>query len=103
MSGKISIGIGILSCIGIVTILPPDEGDSGKCSPEYQLSSRVARSATSDESWYEGAELTNTIESGIDIELFGGIDIGIDIDKIISQLLILVLILIRASSNYWYW
>ena len=45
-------------------------------------------------------ELTNTIESGIDIELLGGIDIGIDIDKIISQLLILVLILIRASSNY---
>ena len=36
--------------ITLVTILPPDEGDSGKCSPEYQLSSQVARSATSDES-----------------------------------------------------
>ena len=41
----------------------------------------------------DSAELTNTIESGIDIDLLGGIDIGIDIDKIISQLLILVLIL----------
>ena len=34
----------------IVTILPPDEGWIRKYSPEYQLSSRVARSATSDES-----------------------------------------------------
>ena len=47
-------------------------------------------------------ELTNTIESGIDIELLGGIDIGIDIDKMISELLVLVLILIRILPNYWY-
>ena len=48
------------------------------------------------------AELTNTIESGIDIELLGGIDIGIDIDKRFSKLLVLVLILIRRFPNYWY-
>ena len=43
--------------------------------------------------------MINTIETGIDIEVLGGIDIGIEIDKSISGILILVLILLRRASN----
>ena len=46
--------------------------------------------------------MINTIESGIDIEVLGGIDIGIEIDKSISGILILVLILLRRASNIEY-
>ena len=46
--------------------------------------------------------MTNTIDKGIDIDVFGIIDIGIDIDKSIFKILILVLILIRDKSKYWY-
>ena len=42
------------------------------------------------------AELANTIDSGIDIGYFGGIDIGIGIDKRPLQLLVLILVLIRG-------
>ena len=41
-------------------------------------------------------DMINTIESGIDIEVLGGIDIGIEIDKSISGILILVLKLLRS-------
>ena len=43
--------------------------------------------------------MINTIETGIDIEVLGGIDIGIEIDKSILGILILVLILLRRASN----
>ena len=46
--------------------------------------------------------MINTIETGIDIEVLGGIDIGIEIDKSISGILILVLILLRRASNIEY-
>ena len=42
------------------------------------------------------AELANTIDSGIDIGYFGGIDIDIGIDKRPLQLLVLILVLIRG-------
>ena len=48
------------------------------------------------------ADMINTIETGIDIEVLGGIDIGIEIDKSISGILILVLILLRRASNIEY-
>ena len=41
-------------------------------------------------------ELANTIDSGIDIGYFGGIDIDIGIDKRPVQLLVLILVLIRC-------
>ena len=41
-------------------------------------------------------ELANTIDSGIDIGYFGGIDIDIGIDKRPLQLLVLILVLIRG-------
>ena len=41
-------------------------------------------------------ELANTIDSGIDIGYFGGIDIDIGIDKRHFQLLVLLLVLIRG-------
>ena len=46
--------------------------------------------------------MINTIETGIDIEVLGGIDIEIEIDKSISGILILVLILLRRASNIEY-
>ena len=42
------------------------------------------------------SELANTIDSGIDIGYFGGIDIDIGIDKRPLQLLVLILVLIRG-------
>ena len=44
----------------------------------------------------KGPELANTIDSGIDIGYFGGIDIDIGIDKRPLQLLVLILVLIRG-------
>ena len=41
-------------------------------------------------------ELANTIDGGIDIGYFGGIDIDIGIDKRPLQLLVLILVLIRG-------
>ena len=43
--------------------------------------------------------MINTIDNGIDIDFLGSIDIGIDIDKAVFEILILVLILIRYM---WY-
>ena len=45
-----------------------------------------------------GPELPNIIDNSIDIGFFD--DIGIDIDKTVFKLLILVLILIRGLMNY---
>ena len=42
--------------------------------------------------------MANIIDNGIDIGFFD--DIGIDIDKTLFKLLILVLILIRGLTNY---
>ena len=39
--------------------------------------------------------MINTIDNGIDIDFFNTIGIGIDIDKSIFKLLVLILILIR--------
>ena len=47
-------------------------------------------------SLYSESELANTIDSGIDIGYFGGIDIDIGIDKRPLQLLVLILVLIRG-------
>ena len=47
-----------------------------------------------------GAELANSIENDIAIAFLSTIDIAIAIDKAIFQLLLLLLLLIRASSNY---
>ena len=44
--------------------------------------------------------MINTIDNGIDIDIFNTIGIGIDIDKAIFKLLILILI--RRFLNYWY-
>ena len=46
--------------------------------------------------FYFTPELANTIDSGIDIGYFGGIDIDIGIDKRPLQLLVLILVLIRG-------
>ena len=46
-----------------------------------------------------GTELANTIDTGIDIGYFGGIDIDIGIDKRPLKLLVLILVLIRGHPE----
>ena len=43
--------------------------------------------------------MINTIDNGIDIDFFNTIGIGIDIDKAIFKLLVLILILIRSTQT----